>query len=57
MGNEPVDVEGGVIEADAAIGGGMIIVVALVSEDGVLAEDYKSVCKASWYPELTFVLS
>ncbi len=52
----PVNVQFGVAEEQSTIRLRMVEVVALVGEDGRLAEDGEAVGKASWYEELTMVV-
>ena len=55
-GHLPVNVQFGVAEEQSTICLGMVEIVALVGEDGCLAEDGETVGKASWYEELTMVV-
>ena len=48
-GDAPVDAKGWVIEAHAALGGGIVEVVALVGEDGFLRENGEAVGEAARY--------
>ena len=55
-GELPVDAEGGVIPGDAALAIRGVIVIALVLEDGLLAQHGKAMSKAAGDKELAMVL-
>lgn len=55
-GELPVDAEGGVIPGDAAFAVGSVVVIALVLEDGLLAQHGKTMGKATGDEELAVVL-
>ncbi len=52
----PVDAEGFVLDGDATVGFGVVVVVAFLLEDGDVAEDGEAVGKASWDEELAMVV-
>ncbi len=52
----PVDSEGGILDGDATVGFGVVVVVAFVLEYGDVTEDCESVGKASRDEELTVVV-